>query len=184
MRPVAFLALLAGALPATAAADDGFAEIAGGIMTPGGSDAWVNLGDNSPKLAVRAGTMDRKWADEIVSIDWTPLQPDAADTSAHRFRAIGSFSFNARVGALNLSARTGIGFDILRVRRSSESDTDLGYAFEIGAGLWFATGPLEIGGDIALSSGLHGANTVGDLALDTYVSMDLDLLLGVRHVWR
>lgn len=178
------LVLFAGMMHAATASADGFAEVAGGIMTPGGTDAWVGLGHTSPKLAVRAGTMDRAWADEILSIDWTPIEPDEADTSAHRVRVIGSYSFNARTGALNLSARAGIGLDFLRVRRGSESDTAIGYAVEVGAGVWFATGPVELGGDIAVPLGLNGATTVGDLELDSYLSIDLDLLLGVRHVWR
>lgn len=184
MRPGFLLALLAGALHVAPASADGFAEVAGGSMTPGGSDAWVNLGRTSPKLAVRAGTMDRRWADEVVSIDWTPIQLDAADTSAHRVRVIGSYVFNARTGALNLSARAGVGIDILRVRHAAESDTVVGYAVEFGAGVWFAAGAVELGGDIAVPLGLNGVTTVGDLEIDRYVSLDLDLLLGVRHVWR
>jgi len=177
------LALLAGLRPATVDADS-FAEVAGGIMTPGGRPPGVALADPGPRRGGRAGTMDRPWADHVVSVDWTPIATDAADTSAHRIRATGSFAFNARVGALNLSARTGIGLDFLRVRRSAESKTLVGYALDLGAGLWFAAGPVELGGDIAIPLGLNGGATVGDLELEAYVSTDLDLLLGVRHVWR
>ncbi len=47
MRPAAFLALLVGPLPAATAAADGFVEVAGGTMTPGGSSAWVDLADTT-----------------------------------------------------------------------------------------------------------------------------------------
>jgi len=184
MRHVSVLALLVGTLHTATAAADGFVEVSGGIMAPGCCGAWADFADISPKLAVRAGAMDRNWTDGVLSFDWTPIQTDAADTSAHRFRAIASYMVNGRVGALNLSARSGFGLDILRVRQSSESDTLVGWAFEFGAGLWFATGPVEIGCDLALPFGINGNATVGDLHLDSYLSLDVDLLVGVRHVWR
>lgn len=183
MRPGLWL-VLAGTLHATAAAADGFVELAAGGMVQGGSEAWTALGGPSPKVALRLGTMDRRRADEVLSVDWTPIRTDAADTSAHRFRMLASFSFNARAGALNLSARTGLGFDFLRLGRASEHDTILGYAAEVGVGVWLAAGVVEVGGDVAVPLALHGSSTVGDLSLDGYLSIDVDVLLGVRHVWR
>jgi hypothetical protein len=180
MGPGVLVAVLAGTLSAATAAADGFAEVAGGgVQTTRDDGAWVTR----PKLAVRAGTMDRKWVDEVLSIDWTPIPSETADTSEHRFRGIGSLVFNTRVGALNLAARTGVGLEFLRVKRSSEAHTNIGYVFEVGAGLWFATGSVELGADVALSFGLNSAPTMADDDA-AYLSMDLDLLLGVRHVWR
>jgi hypothetical protein len=49
--------------------------------------------------------------------------------------------------------------------------------------VWFAIGNVEIGGDFAIPFGLNKARIMGDESV-SYVSMDVDLLLGFRHVWR
>ncbi len=181
--------MLAGSIPATAAADS-FVEVAGGTMAPRGNATWVDLADPSPKLMVRAGTVDRKyrtwrdWGDAMLSFDWTPIRTDAADLSAHRFRMLASLALRGHLGALVLSPRAGIGLDFLRVSHASESDTLVGYALEIGAGVWFPTGSWELGVDLGFPVALNGNATVGGLALDSYLSGDVDLLLGIRWVSR
>jgi hypothetical protein len=126
----------------------------------------------------------RDWGDHYLSVDWTPIRPDAAGTSAHRIRPIAGYAVNGRVGPLSLGGRAGVGIDFLRLARSSERRTLAGYAFEVGAGAWFVAGPWQIGAEVAAPFALNGNATVGDLQLDSYVSADLDLLVGVRHVSR
>lgn len=133
-RGWSLLVLLVCMRPATVGADS-FVEASGGVMTPGGRPAWTDLADPSPKLAVRAGTMDRRWADQVVSVDWTPIRTERADTSAHRIRALGSYAYNTRASALDLSVRAGVGLDFLRVRSGAASDTLVGYAGELGVGV-------------------------------------------------
>jgi hypothetical protein len=186
MRRAAILGLVVSTLPVASASADGFVDVVGGLTILDGGAPWSkgDLVERSPKLAVRAGSVDRKGTDAIVSVDWTPIQSDAADLSAHRIRAIASYEVNTRLDGLNLGARMGVGLDFLRVREPSESDTLVGYAFEVGVFLWIPAGPVEIGGEVAIPFGLNGNATVGDLQIDSYLSMDVDLLLGVRHVWR
>jgi len=62
------------------------------------------------------------------------------------------------------------------------SDTDVGFALEAGGGLWFDVGSVQVGGQFALPLGFHADGSDNDIDLDDYMSVDVDLLFGVRFV--
>lgn len=193
MRVLAALALLA--LPARAHAD-GFIELAGGIMIPAADNQWTDYVDSGPKLAVRAGAVGAK-AGAMLSLDWTPINADntgfgnAVDISSHRFRMLVSVTTLIKAAPkLHISLRVGVGADISHVNvqtdlfgvHTENSDTDVGLALEGAGGLWFDVGSVQIGGELALPISYHDDGSKSDVDLETYTSLDIDLLFGVRFV--
>lgn len=204
MRVITLATLL---VPSIAAADS-FFELAGGLSDPVGDDDWNDRAEPSPKLALRAGgfssaTEGRKSrVGAVLSADWTPQQTDAdgftfpggmTEVSAQRFRLLIGPGFEARVApALHFSARLGIGADIAHasattttiIGSASASDTDVGFALEVGTGFWVDLGSLQIGGEIALPIGYHNhqADNSGDEITMDWTSYDVDILGGVRFV--
>lgn len=194
----AILVLVLVAISAAPARADSFAEIVGGLSLPVGNDNWTNTVDQSPKLGVRAGAMSGEIGG-MLAIDWTPETLDnnggsfgigATSAAAHRFRAIASAVFRHRVAPrITISARAGAGLDLAHASyevtilnsTSSTSDTDLGYGFEFGGGVWFDVGGTQLGVELALPIGKHSkrATQTGDITFD-YTSIDIDLLLGIR----
>ena len=92
-----------------------------------------------------------------------------------------------RVGAVGDS---GLGIDILHESASgtilgtsfNSSDTDTGFAFELGGGIWYDLGSAQVGGELALPIGHHskqGNNTDGNYTFD-YTAYNIDILFGVR----
>lgn len=197
MRVLPSLAVLALATPAMA---DNFVELNGGIMMPVDDDAWTDYVDSGPKLGVRVGAMDRAGFGAMLSADWTPINTDnfsafgaTVDAAAHRFRLLIGGSVQSRVGkSLTASFRFGAGADIARVTvesnffgaRSKQSDTDSGIAIEVGGGLWFDVGSVQVGGDVGLPMGFHADDSDDDIDLNDYRSIDIDLLFGVRFFSR
>lgn len=198
MRVITLAILL---VPSIAAADS-FFEIAGGLSDPVGDDDWNDAAEPSPKLALRGGgygTGGKNRVGAVLSADWTPQQTDAADffgnnvdISAHRFRLLIGPGFEAHVApALHFSARLGIGADIAHVSAEStvfgatfeSSDTDVGFAFEVGAGFWVDIGSLQVGGEVALPIGHHdhAMDDNNDIQME-WTSYDFDILGGVRFV--
>lgn len=195
MRAILVLVLVAISAPARA---DSFAEIVGGLALPVGNDTWTKTVDPSPKLGVRAGAMSGELGG-MLALDWTPETLDnnggsfgigATSAAAHRFRAIASAVFRHRVAQkVTISARAGAGLDLAHASyelsilgsTSSTSDTDLGYGFEFGGGVWFDVGGTQLGVELALPIGKHSkrATQTGDITFD-YTSIDIDLLLGIR----
>ena len=196
MRTIA-IAILCVSVPAQA---DSFAELLGGLAIPVGNSNWTNLVDPSPKLQARAGAM-APGADigGMLGIDWTPESLDnsgggfgvgSTSVAAHRFRAIASVVFRHRIAPrITLSGRAGAGIDIAHAsydvtilnNTSSNSDTDVGYAFEFGAGVWFDVGGTQLGFELAVPIGHHNkqAQQTGDITFQ-YTDIDVDLLIGVR----
>jgi hypothetical protein len=197
VRTLLVLAILAASVPARA---DGFAELLGGLAIPAGNSNWTNTVDPSPKLQARAGEMAGGGDfGGMLGIDWTPESLDnsgggfvvgSSSAAAHRFRAIASAIFRHRIAPrITLSGRAGAGIDIAHAsvdvtvfnNTSTTSDTDLGYAFELGGGVWFDIGSTQIGVELALPIGHHNkqAQKAGDITFD-YTDIDIDLLVGVR----
>src|SRR5689334_22501808 len=184
MRALIALALLV--TPAIAHADT-FVEIAGGLTNPLGDDDWQNTVEPSPKLALRIGAFPNEIGG-FFSADWTPYNTDAdgafVDVSAHRFRLMGGVMFHHMASnTLVVTGRGSVGADIGHASADTPignfSDTDTGLAFEMGVGLFFKTGGMEIGGEAALPISTHnhqGGN--GNIAMD-YTTYDLDLLFCV-----
>lgn len=192
MRVFLCLAVLAIATPARA---DSFLELAGGISIPLGDDEWTNLVESSPKLALRAGAVPKQLG-FVVSADWTPVNTDAGswsvpgasgDVSAHRFRIlVGPMIRHAVSNTLSVTATAGIGADIAHASAEAtvlganfeSSETDVGLGFEVGGGVWFKVGGVEVGGQVAVPFGIHDDDN--DTLDFSYTSYDFEILGGVR----
>ncbi len=197
MRTLTLLAVLASS---SAAHADPFAEIVGGFAFPVSNSNWTNSVDASPVLGVRAGAMANTGdLGGMLGVDWTPESLSSSggsfgfgstSASLHRFRVIASGVFHHRVAPkITISAHAGAGIDIARASydvtilgsTSSGSDSDLGYAFEFGGGVWFDLGSAQLGIELALPIGHHDkqASQSGDVTFK-YSDVDLELLVGVR----
>ena len=195
MRAWLFLLGVAIAVPAHA---DGFGEVVGGLMIPTSNDNWTNLAEPSPKLGVRAGAMSGDFGG-MLGADWTPVSLDnsggsfgigSTGGSAQRFRVIASAVFHHRIAPkITLSGRAGAGLDIAHASfdltilgaTSTTSDTNLGYAFDLGLGLWFDVSSVQLGFELGIPIGHHDkqAKQSGDIGFQ-YTSVDVDLLAGLR----
>ncbi|NVB83325.1 MAG: outer membrane beta-barrel protein [Kofleriaceae bacterium] len=180
----------------------GFFEIGGGIAIPMADDNWTDAVETSPKLTVKAGSVPGK-VGGAVSFDWTPENTDAqgfsngignADISANRFRILANLLFQVPVQKkLHFEGRAGIGVDIAHASVSGSvlgvnfdtSDTDAGLGLEVGAGMWFDVGSVQVGAQVALPIAMHNhkADNNDEITFD-YTSYDFDLLFGVRFVSR
>jgi hypothetical protein len=197
VRTLLFLTVLASSSVVDA---DPFAEIVGGIALPQSNSNWTNTVDASPKLGVRAGAMsDRGDLGGMLALDWTPESLNSSggsfgigstSASLHRFRLIASGVFRHRIAPkVTISARAGAGIDVARGSyevtvlgsTSSHSNVDVGYAFELGAGVWFDVSSVQLGVELAVPIGHHdsAASQQGDIAFQ-YTDVDIDLLVGVR----
>ncbi|MEO6777456.1 MAG: hypothetical protein ABI467_31305 [Kofleriaceae bacterium] len=193
-----------GVLAADTARADSFLELAGGLSIPAGDNAWTNLADTSPKLGARVGAVNDNGLGGMIQADWTPINLNnsggafgigSADLAGHNFRFLADFTVHHPIlPKLLLSARVGAGLDIAHAsatvsvlgNTASSSDTDVGFAFELGGGLWYQLGDVELGGELALpiaSHSKHGNATDGNYTFD-YTSYNIDLLFGVRVLSR
>ena len=190
MRVIVLLAVLA--ITATSRADS-FVEAVGGLSIPVGDNTWTNYADGSPKLAVRAGAIHGD-VGGMLEADWTPVQLDsngafagALDTTGHEFRILADVAFQRRLAPkVSISARGGAGIDIAygsyTIANTSHSNTDLGFAFEVGGGVWFdVASDVQLGAELGVPISHHStpAKNLGDIAFD-YTSYNIDLLFGVR----
>lgn len=201
MRTIARLAVLALpllVLPLPAHAD-GFAEVVGGLAMPLGNDNWTNTVNTSPKFGLRVGGLGGTFGG-MLTADFTPVDLTSsggsfgfgsATASAWRTRVLAQFAFQDHIArTIVLSARAGAGVDVAHAsyqvtilgNSGSHANTDVGYALEVGAGLWFdLSRNVQIGADVGLPIGHHEkqAQNTGDITFD-YTSYDLDLLVGLR----
>ncbi|MBV8756034.1 MAG: hypothetical protein JO257_02090 [Deltaproteobacteria bacterium] len=196
MRSLPLLLLLA----ATPAAADSFLGATGGIMIPLGdsksdNSGWSDQVGSSPKLGARVGAIGESNVGGMVTADWTPIsynyQSQAVDVGAHRFRIQAHVLFEKQVAPkLTVAGRAGGGIDIAHASADTTilgttfhaSDTDVGWAFELGGGVWWSLGDVDIGGEVALPFGGHNHKAQAgknEITFD-YTSYDLDLLFGVR----
>jgi hypothetical protein len=205
MRALALAAVLA--VPAAAHADS-FLEVTGGISIPVGDDNWTKTAESSPKIGARVGAVgDDNGIGGMLQADWTPVNLDSGgggsfgfgtvDVAAHRFRVLADLAFHKRVAPkLLVNLRAGAGIDVAHAAASgnvlgvnfSSSDTNVGFGFEVGGGLYVDLGSAQIGGELALPIGHHSKQgstppSDGNYTFD-YTSYDVDILLGVRFVSR
>lgn len=195
---LATLPLLALAAPAHA---DSWFGIQGGVAVPLGDKDWTDQVESSPKLAVNAGSIG-KTVGGMVSFDWTPENTDttsstfpggSSDVSAHRFRGLVGLAFQNPINSkIYFTGRMGIGLDIAHASytlsflgASAEwTGTDVGPAFEVGAGIWAKVGSMLIGGEAAIPVAHHddpGDPNSRDIGFQ-YTSYDFDILFGVRFL--
>jgi hypothetical protein len=188
-----------------AARADSFLEVAGGLSMPVGDSKWTDLADASPKLGARVGGVsDTNGLGGMIQADWIPVNLNnsgggfgvgSLDIAGHDFRFLGDLTIHHRIAPKVLFAgRIGAGIDIAHASATltlgnsttSTSDTNIGFAFEIGGGVWYSLGDVELGGELALpisSHSKHGDNTDGNYTFD-YTSYNIDVLLGVRVLSR
>jgi hypothetical protein len=199
--PTAVILLTAGAATARA---DSFLEVAGGLSIPVGDNAWTNLAGTSPKVGARVGGVTDKGLGGMIQADWTPVSLNnnggsfgvgSVDVAGQNFRFLADFTVHHPIlPKLLLGARIGAGIDIAHAsatvtvlgNTTSSSDTNVGFAFEVGGGLWYQLGDIELGGELALPISTHsknGNNTDGNYTFN-YTSYDIDLLFGVRVLSR
>ncbi|HET9990618.1 MAG TPA: hypothetical protein VFQ65_18945 [Kofleriaceae bacterium] len=197
--PAAVVLLTAGSARA-----DSFLEVAGGLSIPVGDHAWTNIADTSPKLGARVGGVNDHGLGGMIQADWTPVNLNnnggafgvgSLDVAGHEFRFLGDFTVHHPIlPKLLLSGRVGAGIDIAHEsvtltvlgNTTSSSDTNIGFAFEFGGGLWYQLGDIELGGELALPISTHSKNgngTDGNYSFN-YTSYNIDLLFGVRVLSR
>ena len=191
MRAIVYVAAVCAAV--TPARADSFVELAGGITTPLGDDDWEANVEPSPKLALRLGAFPNE-VGGFFSADWTPYESDAdgtwgAEVSAHRFRLMGGVMFHHMVSnTLVVTGRGSIGADIahanarIPIFNIEVSDTDTALGFEMGVGLFFKTGRMELGGELAIPIAIHDHDGGQDRIEMHYTSYDLDVLFCVRFL--
>jgi hypothetical protein len=195
MRAIAFAVLLAS-VPASA---DSFVGASGGLMVPLGdsksdNSGWSDQVSSSPKVGIRAGALGESHVGGMLTADWTPIsynyQNQAVDVAAHRFRILAQLMFEQRVAPkLDLELRAGGGIDIAHASADATilgttfhaSDTDVGWAAEIGGGAFFALGDVDVGGELAFpfAGHSHRAGNGNEITFD-YTSIDVDFLFVVR----
>jgi hypothetical protein len=176
---------------------DPFTELGGGLASPIGDSDWTNAANLSPKLYARFGGGDPEGIGGFVGVDWTPVEADNSVVTFHRFRIQGGVVLRHHLAPkVVLAGRLSAGVDILHehaevtipiIGTVEGSDTDLGIAFEVAGGLWFAVGhTTQLGFEVGLPIGVHfnkgnpnNPSDPNDARFD-YTSMDLDLLFGVR----
>jgi hypothetical protein len=180
---------------------DTFGELLAGISLPFDDSNWTNTANSSPDFSFRGGVITPEGIGGMLQLDWTPVNLDnsggsvggVADSNiaAHRFRLLANFVYQHHIlPKLVGSARVGVGLDIAHAsatvtvlgNTSNTSDTDTAFAFELGGGLWYDLGDVQVGGEIAMpvsAHGKHGDGTNGNYSFD-YTSYDINLLLGVR----
>jgi hypothetical protein len=189
------------ALAASPARADSWFGIQGGVAVPLGDSDWTDLVESSPKLNVNAGSVG-KTVGGMASFDWTPENTDttsstfpggSSDVSAHRFRGLVGLAFqNPITSKLYFTGRMGVGIDIAHASytvsflgASAEwNGTDVGPAFEVGAGIWVKVGSMLVGGEAAIPVAHHddaGDQNSRDIAFQ-YTSYDFDVLFGVRFL--
>ncbi len=192
------VALAAGVLLTVAAgparADGGSLEVAAGIAVPIAEDEYADNYDEALKLALRGvmGTAGRS-AFEL-GFDWTPASyanpaVPGLDVEIDRFRILFGGRFGAPIGTrARVFGRAAAGVDVISASASAtilgttfeQSERDVGFALELGAGIAVDLGPIELGAQVALPLGFHfdddDPEDDGDFALD-YTAVDLDFLV-------
>jgi len=173
---------------------DSFAEVMAGVSIPVADSSWTDLAESSPQIGARAGAVNDNGIGGMVQFDWTPVSLDnssvaGVDFAFHRFRFLADLVIQRHVmPKLVASGRVGIGLDIAHasahasVINANSSDTNLGFAFELGGGLWYDMGDLQLGGELALPVAAHskkGNGSDGNYTFD-YTSWDINLIFGVR----
>lgn len=192
-------------LTAGAARADSFLEVVGGLSMPIGDNAWTNLADASPKLGARiGGVSDTNGLGAMIQADWTPVNLNnsggafgvgSLDLAGHDFRFLADLTLHHRVAPkLVVSVRAGVGLELAHASSTltivtsttSASDTNAGFAFEVGGGLWYSLGDVEVGGELALPVAWHSNRNDGsDNGFPfNYTDYNIDVLIGVRVLSR
>jgi hypothetical protein len=170
-----------------------------GLQLPLGDNDWTNTVDVSPTLGLRAGVVQNALAG-MVSVDFTPenltdqqTMPNGVDThaSGYRLRLLAHVGFEHHIAPkLTLTGRAGAGIDIAHGSYDfnflgahlASSNTDTGYAFEFGGGVWWDAGSVQVGGELAVPIGHHDKASQNGSVGFVYTSYDLNFLFGIRSL--
>jgi hypothetical protein len=170
-----------------------FGEVEAGIANPIGDSDWTNLASTSFKLAGRLGFASPEGPGAALQLDWTPIHihgqpPNGIDVSASRIRMLPTFVYHHPIAPkLALSARLGVGLDYIHESASftvlgattTSTSSDTAFAFELGGGVWYDLGAVELGGELALPISAHSDKNTAH-----YSSYDIDVLVGLRFTSR
>ncbi|MEZ4404153.1 MAG: hypothetical protein R3B06_29290 [Kofleriaceae bacterium] len=188
---VALLAL------APAARADSLLEFVAGGAIPVADSEYTDRVDNSLKLGVRAAAVGARGAGVELGLDYTIANFDGGGQFAGlsvdgwRLRALVGGRYQAALGGKGFAfARLGAGLDVAGLAVTGtllgfpvdESQTDLGVALEVGAGIGVRLGKATVGLQAALPIGLHVDPDDQADAHDfdfEYTAVDLDVLASV-----
>lgn len=193
MRIIAFVAVLALSTPAFA---DSFADVVGGVSLPLADDTWTKTVDTSPKVGLRAGAIGEALGG-LLAVDFSPESiPNSSggiggiasgSVSMFRVRVLAELAAQHRFSMVTLMLRAGAGVDVAHTSYSAMvlgssgggSGTNVGYALELGGGVWFdLSNTVQLGVEAALPIGHHDG-TDNNINF-SWTSYDLDILGGIR----
>lgn len=200
---LALAAVTAG--PAAAEPDllrGSFMEAVLGLAVPVAEEDYEDTVDESLKLGVRFGSGQAPggagWPGLELSLDFTPVNPEldsaTIDISIQRYRGLIGVRHRIPAGKGALFLRAGLGADLVHVSASGSilginfetSETDVGLAAEVGAGLMFPIGGnLYVGAHFAVPMAFHFDDDDPGDPDDTdfeYTGVDLDLLFTIGTV--
>jgi hypothetical protein len=141
----------------------------------------------------------------MIQADWTPVNLNNSggafgtiaglDIAGHDFRFLADLTLHHQVAPkLVVSVRAGVGLELAPASAtvtilggtSSSSDTNAGFAFEVGGGLWYSLGDVQVGGELALPVAWHSNRNDGsDNGYPfNYTDYNIDVLIGVRVLSR
>jgi hypothetical protein len=176
----------------TAAAAGGFVEAVVGAAVPLADDEHTDSVENSVKLGVRAGGLGSAAALEV-GLDYTlaDLETESFagfDFSAYRIRVLLGGRYHAPLGKAGFGfVRAAGGLDVAHLEAEGDvfgvhferSESDLGFAAELGVGGGVRIGTLTVGAQLALPLGFHFDDDDPDDDEDfdlEYTAVDLDIL--------
>jgi len=184
------------ALMVSPAAAGGFAEVVGGVMVPVAEDDYTDVIDESLKLGVRLGSLGPGGYGPEVAADWTAMDDGidevlGVETALSRYRLQLGARFGKPIGRnAEVFGRVAGGVDIVHFTADGTvvivdvdySETDLGIAAEVGAGVAVNLGKVSVGGQVALPMAFHFEEDdpadPQDIDLE-YTGIDIDLLFTV-----
>lgn len=185
-------ALFAIVLAASPSHADSFVEAGGGIFAPLASDDWQRRAAGSLKAFLRGG-MDGP-ASWMGAVDASNVETRSFDYM-YRFRAMAGRRWTSRRDRAVIVGRLLGGLEIIHTRTTitapsfagTGTTTSPGVSVEAAIGAWQSFGEIEVGIEAALPLAIHrtdGGNDDPDRVGIEHVSVDFDLLVGVRYMIR
>jgi hypothetical protein len=197
----AFATALVIAAPASAAADgNGYLFFGGGISIPVGDSTWNQSAEPGP--TIKAGAAMHRGFGAMATLELTDVHVSsfanvypiyAENPTLRRLRVLAHAIYeapNALESGFALTVHAGVGLDrvyshyeqVIAGSTFGYDATFNGYAFELGADVWFdlATG-IDLGAQLSIPIAAHSATRgSGDPIGFNYTSYDLALLAAVR----
>jgi hypothetical protein len=197
---VAAIAVVGGAHSPAVAEGSGFLFFGGGATIPVGDSTWNQSGEPGP--TIKAGAAMHRGAGAMLTLELSDIHVSSAanvypiyaeNPSLRRLRVLGHAIYelpNALESGMALTVHAGFGLDrvysyyeqVIAATTFEYTATFNGYAFELGAHIWFdlATG-IDLGAELSLPISTHSAiRASGDPVGFNYTSFDLDIMFALR----